>query len=182
MGLTASVQQALALASQLLQKGDIAGAERVLTPLFGGIQPPVPQALDLLGSIRMRHGRAQDACDLFARARQSDPREALYVLHLAQAQAASGGQTEAIAAYRAAIKLKPDLAAAYLELGVLQQRAGQLEEAENTYRKLLREIPGNDQAKLMLAVVLMEAARPAEAEAVLREHAVRSEAVQPGKR
>ena len=69
---------------------------------------------------------------------------------------------------RAAIKLKPDLAAAYLELAALQQRSGRLEEAESTCRNLLRKMPDNDHAKLALGTVMTALGRPAEAEVLFR--------------
>ncbi len=168
MALSASVPQALALASQSLQNGDLAGAEQALAPLFAGTAQPGPEALDLAGMIRLQQRRPHDAAALFARARDAEPRQPLYAFHLAKARAALGELAEAIAAYRAAIKLKPDLVGAYFELAVLHQRAGQLEDAENTYRKLLRNMPDNMQAKLMLSMVLMEAGRAAEAEVLLR--------------
>ena len=168
MVLTASAQQSMALASQLLQRGDAAGAERTLAPHLGNIAQADPQLLNLAGLIRLQQARAQEAAAFFSRARDADPRQALYVLHLARARSALGDPGEAITAYRAAIKLNPDLAAAYFELAVLQQRGGQLENAESTYRGLLRRMPDSAQAKLMLAMVLMEAARPADAEGVLR--------------
>ena len=168
MALSASAQQTMTLAGQLLQQGDAASAERVLTPLLGNLAQADPQLLDLAGLIRLQQNRVQEAAALFAHARSGDPRQALYALHLGKAMAALGDAGEATTAYRAAIKLNPGLAQAYFELASLQQRSGQLPEAEKTYRNLLRQMPDNAQAKLMLGVVLMEDGRPADAEAVLR--------------
>ena len=168
MALTASAQECLTLAGQLLQRGDAAGAERVLAPLLGNIAQADPQLLNLAALIRLQQNRAQEAAALFTRACDADTRQALYALHLGRTKTALGDPAEAIAAYRAAIRLQPGLTSAYFELAVLQQRSGQLENAEKTYRNLLRQMPDNEQAKLMLAVVLMEDARPADAESLLR--------------
>jgi tetratricopeptide (TPR) repeat protein len=168
MVLTASAQQAMMLASQLLQRGDAAGAERTLTPHMSNLAQADPQLLNLGGLIRLQQQRTQEAAALFTHARDRDPRQAQYEFHLGRARAALGEETEAIAAYRAAIKLKSDLAEAYLELAALQQRSGRLEDAEATCRNLLRKMPGNDRAKLALGMVMMQLGRPAEAEVLLR--------------
>jgi tetratricopeptide (TPR) repeat protein len=168
MALSASAQQSMAFAGQLLLRGDIAGAEQLMAPLLVNIAQADPQLLNLAGLIRLQQNRAQEAAALFARAREGNPRQASYVLNLARAKAALSDVAAAIAAYRASIKLHPELTQAYFELAVLQQRSGQLQDAEKTYRNLLRQMPDNAQAKLMLAMVLMEDARPADAEALLR--------------
>jgi tetratricopeptide (TPR) repeat protein len=166
MALSPSAQQVLNAAGQLLQRGDASAAERLLAPHLG-INADA-QLLNLAGLIRLTQRRADEAAEFFTRARDADPRQAQYVLHLAKAQAALGETDNAIQSCRATIKLGPDLAAAYFELAVLQQRSGRLEEAEATYRNLLRRMPDNEQAKLMLAMVMMEAGRPADAETLLR--------------
>jgi predicted Zn-dependent protease len=163
---TPSRQQALARANQLLQQGDLGGAEQILTPLMMGA-PDAPM-LGLMGLLRLRQNQPQAAAHLLARARDGDPREALHAFYLGKAKAALGETDAAEQAWRAAIKLKPDLTPAYFELAVLQQRAGDFDEAENTYRKLLRLMPGHSQAKLMLAMVMMEAGKPGDAETILR--------------
>ena len=168
MALSAIARQSLTLASQLLQRGDAGAAEQALAPFLGNIAQADPELLNQMGLIRLHQNRAREAAALFACARQADPRQALYALHLARAKAALNEKVEAVAAYRAAIRQNPVLTAAYFELAVLQQRSGQLQDAEKTYRNLLRQMPDNSQAKLMLGVVLMEDARPGDAETVLR--------------
>jgi tetratricopeptide (TPR) repeat protein len=166
MALSPSAQQVLNAAGQMLQGGDAAGAERLLAPHLT-LQADA-QLLNLAGLICLQQRRLDEAAGFFTRARDADPRQAQYVLHLAKVQAALGETGNAIQTCRAAIKLNPDLAAPYFELAVLQQRSGRLEEAEATYRNLLRRMPDNEQAKLMLGMVMMEAGRPADAEALLR--------------
>jgi tetratricopeptide (TPR) repeat protein len=166
MVLNSSSQRALALAHQLLETGDLAGAERVLAPLANSGADA--QALGMMGTLRLRQNQPREAEAFFIRASAAAPKEPIHVLNLGRARAAQGRVEDAIAAYRTAIKLNPVLAPAYFELAVLQQRAGRLEDAEATYRKLLRVLPDNAQAKLMLGVVLMEAGKPGDAETVLR--------------
>jgi len=156
----------LALASQLLDAGDLPGAERVLAPLMGVKSDA--QVLGVMGALRLRQNRPAEAETLLAHASAADPKEPAHAMNLARARAAQGRSDDAITAYRAAIKLNPALVAAYFELAVLQQRAGRLQDAEATLRRLLRAMPDNAQAKLMLGMVLMETGRPGDAETLLR--------------
>jgi len=166
MALLPSARHALALANQLLESGDLAGAERVLAPLMDA--HPDAQILAGMGMVRLRQNRAREAESLFARACAAQPKEPLHAMNLGRARGMMGQIEEAIASYRAAIKLNPNLASAYFELAALQQRSGRLEEAESTYRKLLRAIPDSADAKLRLGWVLMEAGKPGDAETLLR--------------
>jgi tetratricopeptide (TPR) repeat protein len=166
MVLSSSSQRALVSANQLLERGDLAGAEQLLTPLMS--TRPDAQVLGVMGALRLRQNRLAEAESLFARAGAADPKEPAHAMNLARVCAAQGRGDDAITAYRAAIKLNPALAPAYFELAVLQQRAGRLEEAEATLRRLLRAMPDNAQGKLMLGMVLMEAGKPGDAETLLR--------------
>ncbi len=161
-----SAQRSLALASQLLAAGDLAGAERMLQPLMHA--RPDTQTLGVMGLLRLRQNQPGEAESLLARACAAEPKEPTHALNLGRARAALGRTQDAITAYRTAIRLGPGLASAYFELAALQQKSGRLEDAEATYRKLLRAMPDNAQAKLMLGVVLMEAGKPDDAETVLR--------------
>lgn len=70
---------------------------------------------------------------------------------------------EAVAAYRRALELDPDLADAHLNLGRLLHEAGTLEEAERHYRRALAALPGDATAAFNLGVVLQDRGRLAEA-------------------
>src|SRR5262249_11880672 len=52
-----------------------------------------------------------------------------------------GATDEALAAYREALRLKPDYAWAYNEIGLAQYRAGRLDEAVTAYRQALLFLP-----------------------------------------
>ncbi len=166
MVLNSSSQRALALANQLLERGDLAGAERVLAPLTSA--RPDARLLGMMGLLRLQQNQPREAESLFARACGADPKEPVHALNLGRARATLGQLEEAITAYRTAIKLNPGLPSAYFELAALQQRAGRLDDAKSTYRKLLRAMPDNAQAKLMLGTVLMQAGKPGDAETLLR--------------
>jgi tetratricopeptide (TPR) repeat protein len=166
MALILSSQRVLALANQLLQAGDLAGAERALLPLMAG--NPDAQILGAMGVVRIRQNRPQEAEGLLTRAFAAAPKEAMHALNLGRAQAMTGKVEDAINDFRAAVKLNPKLEAAYFELATLQQRCGRLEEAQATWRKLLRVLPDHAEARLRLGWVLMEAGKPGDAEILLR--------------
>jgi tetratricopeptide (TPR) repeat protein len=161
-----SRQRILALANQLLEAGDLGGAERALAPLMGA--RPDAELLGMIGALRLRQNQPGQAESLLAQACAAAPKEPVHALNLGRARAALDQFEGAISAYRAAIKLNSGLTPAYFELAALQQRAGKLEDAEATYRKLLRAMPDNTQARLMLGLVVMENGRPADAEVLLR--------------
>jgi tetratricopeptide (TPR) repeat protein len=166
MALDPSTQRILALAYQLLERGDLAGAEQMLAPLMRAA--PDAQLLGMMGTLRLRQNRLHEAESLFAGASANAPKDPLHKFNLGCARAAAGQIEDAIKAFRSAIKLNPKLTPAYFELAALYTRNGRLAEAEATYRNLLRAMPDNAQAKLMLGLVMMESGNPGDAEALLR--------------
>ncbi|HYS44791.1 MAG TPA: tetratricopeptide repeat protein, partial [Rhizomicrobium sp.] len=163
-----AVHQALTLANQHLQRGDIAAAEQALTPLsiLGlGVHPDV---LNMLGAIKVSQGRFEEAVSLLSQGRSAAPRDPFLACNLGRALAGQGRTAEALDAFRTAIKLKPDFVEVRFDAAMLQHRTGALEEAENGFRQLLRVMPGQVHAKMALGAVLVDAGRPQEAEAPLR--------------
>jgi tetratricopeptide (TPR) repeat protein len=157
------LQQTLAVASQHLQRGDLAGAERLLLSLHTMGQGTHPDALHMLGAVRLNQRRFAEAEPLFRTVRAAAPREPLAAYHLAEALAGQGRVDDAVEAYRAAIKLKPDFVEARFNVARTLHGAGRLEEAEKAFRDLLRLVPGHALAKFALGVVLTEAGKPQEA-------------------
>ena len=79
-----------------------------------------------------------------------------------------GRPEEALAAYRDALRHKPDLPDLYNNMGLALRQAGRLEEAEVALRQAVKRAPRDAQAQGNLAGVLKELGRPAEAEACYR--------------
>ncbi|HET7083414.1 MAG TPA: putative 2OG-Fe(II) oxygenase [Rhizomicrobium sp.] len=104
--------QTIPRASQLLQKGDLAGAESVLVSLLRPGIAADPQALCLLGRIRLQQKRLAEAESFFR-----------------QARAANAG------------RLQNNLVEANYELGCALHAAGQLGDAERVFRDLLEALP-----------------------------------------
>src|SRR6201999_196690 len=72
-----ALPQALNLAGQYLQRGDIAAAERALAPLSLFGQSGHPEALNMLSAIRAAQGRFDEAVTLLIQARTVPPGEPL---------------------------------------------------------------------------------------------------------
>jgi tetratricopeptide (TPR) repeat protein len=151
---------------QLLQAGNLAGAEEAVRPLLAG---GVDDALvPLVGAIRLQQGRFAEAAPLLERARTLHPAQGRFAFLHGTALAGLQQFEQAIAAWQAAIRQEPNFADPYLALGRAQRKLGQQKEAMNTYRKLLRVQPNNVDGYIALGSVLAELGQFAEAEAPLR--------------
>ena len=166
--LSPAARQALTMAIQAMQSGNLAMAEMALAPLFASGIPADPDLLNTAGSLRMNQARLGEAAELFAQAMKIAPRDPLYAFNQGLALTRLGRLSEAEAALRAAVKNKQDFTEALFELGALLHRSEQLEEAEKHFRHILRVMPAHVHAKLALGAVLVDAKRPTEAEAPLR--------------
>src|SRR5689334_901703 len=110
-----ALQQALALANQCLQRQDVAGAERALASLSMSGLSGHPEVLNLLGIIRTAQGRFAEAVQHLSQAIAAVPREPVLAYNLGRAFARQGQANEALKAFRAAIKLKPDFVEALFD-------------------------------------------------------------------
>ena len=125
-------------------------------------------ALHLLGTIYFQLGNLDDAATLIFHA-LALREDAFFLGNLGLVLAASRRASEAEAAYRRAIHLKPDYVDAYNNLGNLLKDAMRLTEAVTAYRSALTLKPDFVLANLNLGLVLAEINQLAEAETVLRK-------------
>ncbi|HEX4027285.1 MAG TPA: tetratricopeptide repeat protein [Rhizomicrobium sp.] len=162
----AGVRQALAAASSALQAGDAGGADRVLQPHLDAGDPAL---LHMAGLVRMHQQRFADAAGLFARARAADPRaEKLAFSHATALQWLERPQ-DALAAFKDAIRLKPDYGEAYFEAGNILKRLGRLDEAQAMFRDWTHVAPADAQARLELGGVMLDQGRPQDAEVIFAD-------------
>lgn len=157
-----SPQETLAGATRHLQAGRLREAEGLCRRVLDA-QPDHPDALHLLGMVAARSGQPSAAVELIQRAIAGDGRDPAYHLHLGAALQALGRQEEAAAAYRDAVRIKPDFARARYNLGNALQALGRLDEAVSAYRRCLELQPAFAQAQVNLGSALEALGRPEDA-------------------
>ena len=150
----ATIQEALAAAVRHHQSGQLAAAARIYRRIIE-IAPDQTDALHLLGLVVRRAGQAGGALRLLSRALRLDPAMAEPRLNLGN-MLRDHGHGAAAAAYRSAIALRPELAAAYENLGGLHRGQGRSAEAERACRRAIRLNPMAAEGHNGLANVLQE--------------------------
>jgi tetratricopeptide (TPR) repeat protein len=150
-----------------LERGDLANAERLALSILA--RETSPDALHLMGLVRLEQNRPDAALDFLQRSLAARPAQPNVLVNLGKTFKILGSLAEAAPAFEAALAARPDLAEAIYELGDLQYCAGDHPAAEASFRKLLALEPHHLQAKLCLGVILANSGRPAEAEALLGE-------------
>ncbi len=161
-------RQAVAAAAAALQRGDVAGADRMVQPYLGPTATD-PGLLHMAGLVRMHQRRFGEAAGLFAQARDADPKVAKLAFAHATALQWLERPQEALAALKQAIRLEPDYAEAYFEAGNVLKRLGCLDEAEAMFRGWASAMPGNAQARLELGGIMLDQGRAGEAAAVFAD-------------
>src|SRR5471032_1010100 len=99
--------QLTAVPAQLLQQGDLAGADRALASLTERGFGNDPQVMQLTATVRLRQKRFADAQTLFAQARAIDPENPHLAFGHGMALVGLGRDAEASGAYGEAVRLKP---------------------------------------------------------------------------
>jgi tetratricopeptide (TPR) repeat protein len=160
------INRSVALGWQLLQAGNLAGADEIVRPWLAHSRND--EMAPLIGAIRLQQGRFAEAAPMFERARALHPGEPRFAFLHGTALAGMQQFAAAVSAFQAVIKMAPNIPDAYLALGQAQRKLGRSEDAQNTYRKLLRLHPENVDAYIALSSALAETGQFEEAEAPLR--------------
>ncbi len=135
----------LATAVQHHRAGRAREAEALYRQVLAA-QPDNPEALQLLGTLRLQEGDAAAAAGLIRRAIEIDPKRPGSHFNLGLALAGLGDRDGAIAAYRAALALRPEDAEAHTNLGQLLLATQRPEEAVASFDAALRIDPGQTEA------------------------------------
>jgi len=149
------------------QAGRLAEAEMIYRELLAS-QPDQPDVLHLLGAIRAQNDQVDSAVELISRAIQLKA-DAGYYNTLARALKSRGRLDEAIAAYRAALKIKPDFAVVHNNLGVALRAAGEPREARVAFSAAIKIKPDFAEAHNNLGNLLVAAGRYDDAIAACRQ-------------
>ena len=127
-----TLEEALALARELLRSGDLTNAAGICARILQ-VAPDQPQALHVMGIAAFEKGYAREAVELLRRAVGCDPHLAAAWNDLGRVLAQQGMLAEGAASCRRAIAEAPDFAEAHNNLGNLLQMAGAVEEAVACY-------------------------------------------------
>jgi predicted O-linked N-acetylglucosamine transferase (SPINDLY family) len=150
------------------QAGRLAEAEICYRRVLAA-QPDHADALHLLGVIAHQAKHHDLAVEMIGRAINRNAKDPLYFCNLGAALKELGKLGEAVAAYRQAIRLKPDLAEAHSNLGVALFDQAKIEEAVAAYRQAIRIKPDYAEAHYNLGNALTDQYKLDEAVAAHRQ-------------
>ncbi|MBL6938940.1 MAG: tetratricopeptide repeat protein [Alphaproteobacteria bacterium] len=151
----------------LINRGSLGGAEQMLTQVLGRM-PNDLDGLQLLGLVRAKQGRTQEAETLYRRSLALDPKQPHVNINLGTLLTATGRAAEAIPLLRPLVRAQPNNADALVALGQAQQVAGETDFAERHLRAAWKLRPDDAAIALNLGSLCNEAGRPEDGEAVLR--------------
>lgn len=157
MSSDAEIQQHLQTAVGRHRAGRAKEAEPIYRQVLA-LRPDNTDALYLLGLLTQSDGRFAESAELFHRAVAVDPYSVRCQMNLGLSLGGMGlGRTEdAIAAFRKAIELDPNVAEAWSNLGNELRTEGKFEEAMDCYRRALRLKENFPEAQCNLGVCLQE--------------------------
>jgi Tfp pilus assembly protein PilF len=165
---TFSVGQALVLAVQQHQAGNLQQAERIYEVILQA-DPCQVDALLLLGLAASQRGQLQEAGAYLRQVLRLKPDYAVAHYNLGNVLQAQGQRAEALACFRQALHHKPDFAEAHNSLAVALQSQGQIEEAAAGHRQAVRCRPDYAEAHNNLGVALQRLGQLGEAAASYRQ-------------
>lgn len=144
------------------ERGDLAAAETLLLKM-----PDHASALHLLGVLRVRQRRLDEAAELLGRSVAIRPAEAQAQFNFGKVLDALGRHAEASQALQTALALDPGLIEAALLLGKTLDAQARTKEAADAYRIFLAARPDHVLAKIALGNALVELGESEEAEILL---------------
>ena len=165
--MTTQTADPIAQGFDLLNKGDLAGAERAAEMVLA--RGNHPGALNLLALVRARQDRLEDAVQLLARALALVPGQPQMLFNYGKMLAVLGRDGESVKALEGAALALPDYAEGWNTLAQVQGRMGRLADAEKSLRKVLALQPKHLPAKLSLGMLLHQTERAAESEILLAQ-------------
>lgn len=153
-------------ANALLQQRRIGEAENTLTNLLAR-SPNDPEALLLLGRIRIQQRRCDDAESTLRQLLQIQPHSPNGWVQLGMSLYCQSRWPDAADAFEKATQLKPDFAQAHFNLGLARSRSGNRTGAIQSLRNALRCNPGDANTHATLADELARDGKFTEAESHL---------------
>jgi predicted TPR repeat methyltransferase len=159
---TLTIQQAIGLAIQNHQAGDLPKAESIYQQILRA-DPNQPIALHLLGVVAHQVGKNDISVNFITKAIVIEPDYAEAHSNLGNTLKALGKLDEAVASYNKAIAIKPDYAEAYSNHGAALQELGKFDEAAASFSKAIAIKPDYAEAYSNLGLALQELGKLKEA-------------------
>jgi tetratricopeptide (TPR) repeat protein len=150
-------------------RGDVGGALESFQQAVAA-DPRDPEALNNLGQVLVRQGRALEAIPYFDRAIAVVPDSWAYHFNRARAYAVLEQWGQAVAGYRDARKLFPEDYATQFNLAKALQRSGDLPGAIEAFERAIELAPGQADFHLSHGLALEAASRPKDAAAAYRRY------------
>lgn len=138
-----TLEQLLNHGLQALNAGDLTVAEQSFTQVLK-LTPQEPNALFLLGGVRQKQGRLDEADLLMSKSLPKHQHKADVLNSLGSLSAKLDRPKKAIAYYKQAIQKRPNFAEAYFNLGLLYQAQGLLKEAIKVLTDASEQSPDNE--------------------------------------
>lgn len=173
--ISTSPSEKLQQAFGCLNAHDLAGTERLCREILGET-PDHPDALHLLGVVRLIGGDPREAVSLIGRALQTRPHDAAVLENLGVAHLAASESAQAEALFRRALAQGASHASLHMRLGLALGAQGKSAEAVSALRRAAGQLPGDPDVHLNLGNALAEHGQPEEALACYQ----RVLALQPG--
>jgi predicted O-linked N-acetylglucosamine transferase (SPINDLY family) len=157
-----SVSEKLQRAFGRFQAQDLAGAERLCGEILKET-PRQPDALHLLGVVRMAGGNASDAVSLISQALEGKPGNAAMTENLGLAHLALRNFATAENLFWDAIRLGESHGLLLMRMGIALASQGKLADAEEALREAVKRSPDDPDVHLNLGNTLAERGNAAEA-------------------
>jgi protein O-GlcNAc transferase len=149
-----TVAQALDLAIDYFQKGDIEKTKEICTKILL-IDKNNSDCYNLLGIIEAQKGRHHNAIELFNSA-ISIKSDFSYLYNLGNSYKAVGSLDQAINSYRLAIDMQPSYAGLYFQLGMALRDQGNYKASVEVFRNWVRSNPSDADGLINLGSILAE--------------------------
>jgi predicted O-linked N-acetylglucosamine transferase (SPINDLY family) len=162
-----TIPEALAIAQNHLQAGQLAEAEAVYQEVLN-FEPHHAVCLHGLGLIAFRRGDWARAVDLIELALLHAPDDAQAHAHLAAALQNHGQTEQSLKHFERSLELAPDDAEAHCNMGMTLRGLGRLDDAAAHYRRALELRPNYPEAHGALGIVMLGLGKAEEAITCLR--------------
>lgn len=148
-----NTDQVLTEAETAANRGDIAGAERILRQAWPDMARAPGDAMHLLATFRILEGKAGEAEQLLRAAARAEPTSLRHPIALGHLLTGAGNHAAAADAYAEAMRIDPRWRGLRLAFCQAAYQSGRAAEAEQVARQQLKEAPSADAWDMLSAAL-----------------------------